>query len=174
MPTTALSARAQHLVDALWREVARFGVVGLAAFVVDVGISNWLWGTASHPGPMHDSATKAKCLSVAVATVVAYLGNRCWTYRHRQRPAVAHEFALFVLFNVVGMAIAAACLVVNDYVLELRNALARNIAGNGVGLVLGTAFRFWAYRTFVFTHDRGGDPELAADLPQAQEPSRSH
>lgn len=139
-------------VRALWRELATFGTVGLAAFVVDVGLSNWLWGTQDSPGPMHDSAIKAKCISVAVATIVAYVGNRHWTYRDRRRPVIAHEFLLFVLFNVAGMTIAAACLLVNDYVLDLRSSLARNVAGNGVGLVLGTLFRFWGYRTFVFRH----------------------
>ncbi|WP_407568281.1 GtrA family protein [Arsenicicoccus dermatophilus] len=173
--TTPLVPRLQRVVEVLWREVAKFGAVGLVAFVVDVGISNALWGTQASPGPMHDSATKAKCIAVAVATVVAYLGNRFWTYRHRRRPAMAHEFAMFLFFNVVGMAIAAACLLVNDYVLGRTDALSRNIAGNGVGLVLGTLFRFWAYRTFVFRDERPGDPEpLAPEVAgtRAEEPSK--
>ncbi|MGZ4722528.1 MAG: GtrA family protein, partial [Oryzihumus sp.] len=31
--------------------------------------------------------------------------------------------------------------------------LADNISANGVGLVLGTLFRFWAYRRFVFSEN---------------------
>ena len=34
--------------------------------------------------------------------------------------------------------------------LDLRSPLADNVSANGVGLVLGTLFRFWAYRRFVF------------------------
>jgi hypothetical protein len=48
------------------------------------------------------------------------------------------------------MAIALACLAVSHYLLDLRSPLADNISANGVGLVLGTLFRFWAYRRFVF------------------------
>ena len=31
--------------------------------------------------------------------------------------------------------------------------IADNISANGVALVLGTMFRFWAYRTYVFPHE---------------------
>jgi hypothetical protein len=34
--------------------------------------------------------------------------------------------------------------------LGLTSALADNVSANGVGLVLGTAFRFWAYRRYAF------------------------
>ncbi len=54
------------------------------------------------------------------------------------------------VYNLVGLGIAAACLFVSHYVLGLRSTLADNVAGNGVGLVLGTAFRFAAYKALVF------------------------
>ena len=49
----------------------------------------------------------------------------------------------------------------SHYVLDLRSPLADNISANGVGLVLGTLFRFWAYRRFVFAGEQlapDGDP----------------
>ena len=85
-----------------------------------------------------------------MATVFSWLGNRLWTFRHRRSEPVAHEFGLFVVFNVIGLGIALACLGFSRYVLGLESQLADNIAGNGIGLVLGTLFRFWAYRRFVF------------------------
>jgi len=51
---------------------------------------------------------------------------------------------------VIGMVIALACLAISHYALGLTSMLADNISANGVGLVLGTSFRFWSYRTFVF------------------------
>ena len=58
-----------------------------------------------------------------------------------------------MVFNVAGMVIALACLGLSHYVLDLRSPLADNISANGVGLILGTLFRFWAYRRFVFSKD---------------------
>jgi hypothetical protein len=51
----------------------------------------------------------------------------------------------------VGLAISLLCLSISHYVLGFESVLASNVAANGVGLVLGTAFRFWSYRRFVWT-----------------------
>jgi putative flippase GtrA len=80
-----------------------------------------------------------------------------------------HELALFVLFNVIGMAIAVACLWFSHYVLDLRSPLADNVSANGVGLVLGTVFRFWTYRTFVFTAELADDTVLTELEPDVSE-----
>lgn len=154
-----LIQRARSTLDVLVREAAKFGVVGLVAFVVDTTLYNYfvfgLPGGAE--GPMHDIPLRAKIAATAVAMVVAWLGNRYWTFRHRRRSAVAREFLLFVVFNVLGLAIAVACLGFSRYVLDLHSQLADNVSANGVGLVLGTLFRFWAYRTFVFRGDALAD-----------------
>lgn len=147
-----LIERLRGAIDILIREVIKFGVVGAVAFVVDLGLFNLL-RFAGGEGPLYDKPLTAKVISVAVATLVAWLGNRYWTFRHRRRAQAAHELALFVVFNVVGMLIALGCLGFSHYVLDLRSPLADNISANGVGLVLGTLFRFWAYRTFVFSNE---------------------
>jgi putative flippase GtrA len=133
--------------------VAKFGVVGGVAFVVDVTVFNALrfegdlWS-----GPLSHKPITAKVLSVCVATAVSYLGNRHWTWHDRARRHVAREVTLFGLLNGVGMLIAVACLAVSHYALGFTSALADNVSANGVGLVLGTAFRFWSYRRWVFPH----------------------
>lgn len=134
----------------LTREVAKFGVVGAVGFVVDVGIFNLL-RYAGSPGLLEHKPLTAKVISVGVATVVTYLGNRHWTWSDRERSARHREAFLFFLFNALGMGIALACLAVSHYLLGLHSPLADNISANLVGLVLGMVFRFWAYRTFVFT-----------------------
>lgn len=148
----ALVARLRLAYEALAREVAKFGTVGALAFVLDTVLYNVLvFGVPGLlEGPLAAQPLVGKVVSTSVATVFSWLGNRLWTFRHRRRAAVAHELALFLFFNAVGLAIALACLGFSRYVLDLHSQLADNIAGNGVGLVLGTLFRFWAYRTFVF------------------------
>jgi putative flippase GtrA len=136
-------------------------VVGSVGFVVDVGLFNLL-RFAGDPGLLEHKPLTAKAISVACATVVTYLGNRHWTWAHRERSARHREAMLFFLFNGLGMAIALACLAVSHYLLGLHSVLADNISANGVGLALGMLFRFWAYRTYVFT-PRGREPSPARE-----------
>ncbi len=137
-------------VRSLAQEVAKFGVVGSIGFVVDVGVFNLL-RYAGDPGLLEHKPLTAKAISVTCATIVTYLGNRHWTWADRERSARHREALLFFLFNGLGMLIALACLAVSHYFLGLHSALADNISANGVGLALGMLFRFWAYRTYVFT-----------------------
>lgn len=154
------SVRNQFTV--LFREMAKFGIVGLSALVVDIGLFNLL-RFAGGEGPLYDKPITAKAISVAVATVFAYFGNRYWTFRHRGRSHMGKEFGLFFLLNGVAMLIALACLWFSHYVLGLTSALADNISANVIGLGLGTLFRFWSYRRWVFPAipDDPADRELA-------------
>ena len=74
------------------------------------------------------------------------------------------EVAWFVLLNVVGLGFSVVCLLVSHDLLHLTSRLADNVSANGVGLLLGTVFRFWTYRLLVFREDAGpavvgaGDP----------------
>lgn len=130
-------------------ELIRFGFVGAIAYVVDTGLFNLL---RFGPLPLleHKPLT-AKVVSVAVATVVAWVGNRYWTFAERRTASRGRELALFAAINVVGMAIAVGCLAFSHYLLGLTSPLADNISANVVGLGLGTLFRYIAYRRLVFT-----------------------
>ena len=157
----SLYGRARDAMNVVVREVLKFGAVGALAFVVDIGLFNLLRFGLGDGGPLEGKPLTAKVVSASVATVVAWVGNRVWTFRHRRRARAAHELGLFVLFNVAGMLIALGCLAFSHYGLDLRSAQADNISANGVGLVLGTLFRFWAYRTFVFRQELADDEVLA-------------
>ena len=108
---------------------------------------------------MYDKPLTAKVISVAVATTFSYFGNRYWTFRHRGRTSFAREYLLFFVLNGVGLAIAVSCLWLTHYGLHLTSPLADNISANVIGLGLGTLFRFWSYRRWVFPDD----PTLADD-----------
>jgi putative flippase GtrA len=128
------------------------------AFVIDLGGYNLLvfgphllgmFDEQSTVGVLHDKPLTARVISATMATLVAWLGNRLWTFRHRGNRQASQELALFVFFNVVAMVIAVVCLGTSRYVLGLHTQLADNIT-NIFGIGLGTLFRFWSYRKFVF------------------------
>ena len=150
---TALRTR----LSALAQEVGKFGAVGAVAYVVDVGLFNLL-RFAVELGPL-----TSKTLSTLVAVTVAYAGNRYWTWRDRRRHGVRREYLMFALVNGGGLAIQLTCLGFSVYVLGLDGQLAENIAGNVVGVALGTLFRFWAYRTWVFPQLPPGEVDVALE-----------
>lgn len=151
--------RARAAVHVVVRELLKFGIVGAAAYVVDVGLFNAL--RYAGPAVLEDRPLTAKLVSASVATVVAWLGNRYWTFRRRRGPSVPRELVLFVVMNLGGVGIALACLGFSHYVLGLTSPVADNVSANVVGLVLGTAFRFLAYRHLVFTGDLREAPQPA-------------
>jgi putative flippase GtrA len=152
---TTLYRQVEHLVH----EVAKFGLVGLLGMVVDLPIYNWLVFdnplviADSGEGMLHHKPLTAKFISVTAATIATYLGNRHWTWRHRERTGLHREYVLFFALNGIGLLIAAGCLGFSRYVLDQHSWLADNISANVIGLGLGTLFRFWSYRRFVFREE---------------------
>jgi putative flippase GtrA len=159
-PAPGLIQRLYSPIRALVHEVAKFGIIGALAFVIDIGLFNLLLYGG---GPLDDKPLSAKAVSVAVATTFAYFGNRYWTFRHRGRTNMGREYLLFFLFNGIAMLISLTCLWISHYLLGLDSPLADNISANVIGLILGTLFRFVAYRTWVFpaVPDDAADRELA-------------
>ena len=135
-------------VRALVRRLVVFGAIGSVCFVIDVGLFNVLNASLLQGKPL-----TAKIVAALIATAVAWVSNRWLTFRSsrsRTRSETVREAILFALVNIVGIAIATLCLFVSHYVLGFRSVLADNISGNGVGLVLGTVFRYVAYDLAVF------------------------
>ncbi len=138
----------------LVRQLATFGVVGAGAYVIDVSTFNVLQHVGSDP-ILEGRPLVAKVVSSGVATVFSWVGNRYWTFRHQRRQEKSREFLLYLVMCTIGLCIALGILGFSHYVLAFTSPLADNIAANVVGLVAGTAFRFYAYRTFVFTSPEG-------------------
>ncbi|GAA1989067.1 GtrA family protein [Isoptericola halotolerans] len=149
--TPAARGWAGRLVSGLWGrrgELLRFGSVGAVAFVVDLAVFNLMLH-----GPVDVLAHKpitVRVIAAAVATLVAWVGNRYWTFAARRTRRRTRELLEFAAVNVGGLAISAGCLAVSRYVLGLDSPLADNVAANGIGLVLSTVFRYVMYRTVVF------------------------
>jgi putative flippase GtrA len=164
MPSAAVARlvdRARHLGP----EATKFAIVGLTGVALQVVVFNLLrYAGPAYVGVLEHKPITAQVIAIGAATVVTYLGNRHWTYRHQEKGRVSRELPIFVTLNAIAIAIGALCLAVSHYVLDLTSPLADNLSGNVIGLGLGTLFRFWSYRRFVFT----GQPAttVAESLPQ--------
>jgi putative flippase GtrA len=151
-------------VRALFAELAKFGTVGALSLLVDLAVFNAVLLVLDKP-------LTAKVISTVFSATNAFVLNRAWSFRHRQRTNVRREYGMFFVLNVVGLSISLLCLATSHYVLGFESRFADNVAANGVGLVLGTAFRFWSYRRFVWAAPSGveeaaydGDPAARAVL----------
>jgi putative flippase GtrA len=133
----------------LGKEASGFAAVGALGLLVDVGGYNALVHVGGD-GLLDQQPLVAKTLSLVAGTTVAYFGNRFWTYRDRPRGGYAREYTLYLALSGVALGIALACLAFSRYVLGLTSPMADNVAANGVGLALGSLFRFLSYRRFVF------------------------
>ena len=127
----------------LIHEAAKFGVVGLAGFIVSLGGADVLHfdlGVGKY---------KAVVAATIAATVVTFLGNRYWAFRHRERTGMGRETVLFFVFNAIGLLIQLACVAIVADGIGLQGKLWYNLA-NLTGIGLGTLFRFWSYRKWVW------------------------
>ncbi|KQS99762.1 GtrA family protein [Cellulomonas sp. Leaf395] len=146
-PPVAPAVRAAALRARAY-EIARFLSVGGIAFVVDLGLFNLLrFGPGEVLG--HKPIT-AKVISVVAATLVAWLGNRHWTFSRRRTDRRAHELAVFAGINVVCALIPVLTLAFSHYTLGLTTALADNVA-TVIGIGIGTVLRYLGYKRWVFT-----------------------
>ncbi|GAB3988155.1 GtrA family protein [Nocardioides marmoraquaticus] len=140
------------------RLVSRFGTIGALAFVVDVGVFNLLRQLVEL-GPL-----TSKTVAVVLATSVAFVGNRSWTFGDRGAGRrLRTAYVLFFAANGVALLISLACLGLSTYVLGLDSVVAENVSSNVVGLGLGTLFRFWAYARWVFPPTTD-EPASAAEV----------
>ena len=124
-------------------ELVKFGIVGGLGTIIDLGGAAVLH-SAFHVGPL-----ASKALSITAAMIFTYLGSRFWTFKHRDNQPVHREAVLFVALNVVGLILAELVIAGTTYGLGLKGQLAYN-AASFIGTGLGTVFRWYAYRKWVF------------------------
>ncbi|MDG4767855.1 GtrA family protein [Solwaraspora sp. WMMD406] len=167
--------RLLRLVPDRWqrlvREVLKFGTVGGINTVINFAVFNALALTI-----LSDGQLKATVIAAVVATTSSYFMNRHWTYRDRPKSAIRREYVLFFLFNATGLMIEVGVLALAKYGFGITGLLALNIVKT-IGLVLGTVFRFWAYRTFVFRpapRPTAATPTEAATPAEAATPTEAN
>jgi putative flippase GtrA len=152
--------RFQHVVH----ELGKFGAVGGIAYVVQLGVFN-LTGVVVPHKPVVASITAG-----LISTLVAYVGNRYWTYRDRDSIGRGRELAMFLLVNGIAISFGVICVAISHYVLGFHGKVADNVANNFVGVALGTMFRLWTYRTFIFPKVNQDQPVVPMTVPPAAVP----
>ncbi|BFO22146.1 GtrA family protein [Streptomyces sp. KM77-8] len=125
------------------REVARFGAVGGAGTLVNLGVFNLVRHWTDLP------VVRASVIATMVAIVFNYIGFRYFAYRDRDRSGRTREMTLFVLFSAVGLVIENGVLYAATYGFGWDTPLQSNIF-KFAGIGVATLFRFWSYRTWVF------------------------
>lgn len=149
--------------DGFLRKSGAFLVVGGVAFVVDALTYNLLVFGLAGRGPLYDLPVVAKITAIVVATVVTYVGNRYWTFGTRTIERRASRYVIFILLNIIAMAIQVGCLAFSRHVLGLEGVVADNVAGTIVGQALATIFRFITYDRWVFPNDKTTAHRVAAE-----------
>jgi putative flippase GtrA len=147
-------------------ELIKFAIVGASTFVIDSAIFFTLKLTILEPKPV-----TAKIIAGIVAVIASYILNREWSFRDRGGRERHHEALLFFGVSGVGVLIAMAPLYFSSYVLGLRvpevsltmENIADFISAYIFGNLLQMAFRFWAFRRWVFPDEFGRNPDKAIE-----------
>ena len=120
----------------------RFGVVGVAGFLVDAGVLTamiWL-GLGPYAG---------RVMSYLVAASTTFAFNRAWTFRSASREApVASQWGRFLLLNLIGFAAnygTYAALVAGTAIVA-----AHPVIGVAAGSLAGMFINFGLSRRYVF------------------------
>jgi putative flippase GtrA len=137
-----LYERFRHLIH----EGAKFLVIGAIGTVVTFGAANALQSVGRY---------KAVTIATILATCVTYLGNRYWTFRHRQSNGTTRDSIAFFVLNGIGLLIYYGCIGLTDLAGLGSSKIWYNVA-LVIGTGLGTMFRFWSYRKWVWTSKSGG------------------
>jgi putative flippase GtrA len=160
-------------------ELIKFAIVGATTFVIDSAIFYTLKLTILEPKPV-----TAKVIAGIIAVIASYVLNREWSFRDRGGRERHHEALLFFAFSGVGVVLSMAPLWVSSYMLDLRvpavslttENIADFISAYVIGNLLQMAFRFWAFRRWVFPDESarsvesltaGGIAEVFEDVEES-------
>jgi putative flippase GtrA len=164
---TKMYGRFRHLIH----EGGKFLVVGGVGTVVTFGVANGLHSIGHY---------KAITVATIVATVVTYLGNRYWTFKHREGQGTTRDTVMFFILNGVGLLIYYACigLVEVSGLDPSGGKTSKDLFWYNVALVvgtgLGTLFRFWSYRKWVWTMPGTSGGPAASTFGELAEPHPHH
>lgn len=147
-------------------ELIKFAIVGATTFVIDSAIFYTLKLTVLEPKPV-----TAKVIAGIVAVIASYILNREWSFRDRGGRERHHEALLFFGVSGVGVVLAMVPLWLSRYALHLQvpnvSLAVENIAdflsAYLIGNLLQMAFRFWAFRRWVFPDEIGREPDIALE-----------
>lgn len=145
-------------IPARIRELAAFGTVGAAAFVLHLAVFNVLVGAGV--GPLTSNGCALVC-----ATVLAFVGNRQLVFSGRNGGGIRREACIFFVINMATFALGEVVLSAAYLVDGEHNPLVVNTL-NIAGIVLGTIARYVGYRRWVFRPGAGAPQPVALESRQ--------
>ena len=127
---------------------SRFLIVGAVSTLIEIGVFNLLVYA------MGVDVVWAKIIASLVALVNAYIGNREWTFKHRDRRGRVNELVLFVLVNAACTGLGALLLwlgvqMVSTVLDQPAGPIAVNVV-NLTSIVIVVLVRFALYHGVVF------------------------
>ncbi|WP_291377588.1 GtrA family protein [Demequina sp.] len=149
--------------------LARFGAVGVAGIVVNLGVFN-----ALRLGPLgpdvtvagnEDRVVTAKVIATIASIVFAWIAHRGWTFKGQRRHRAAKELMLFGAVNAVAIAVEASLVALTHHGFGWTSLLADN-ASSLVGIGLGTVIRYFGFTMLVFA---GGATDDAGSTDDADD-----
>jgi putative flippase GtrA len=142
-PADGIAARLRGSWRILLKELTAFGLVGAVGFIIDISLFNLFFD---------EGQIVAKCISTTAATVVTYFGNRYFSFSHRARSGIGRETSVFFGINIVTLLFSLSVIAIFEYPLEFKHHLLVMNMVNLATIAMGTVFRFWSYKRFVFLH----------------------
>ena len=162
--------RVREILPPKHRELAKFIVVGGSSWIVDTGLFTLLSHTVLDGKPV-----TSKVISVLVATIFSYILNREWSFSGRGGRERHHEAMAFFLVSAIGLGLNLAPLAISRYLLEFNPdhysrftvTITDFVSANLIGTLIAMAFRYWAFRRYVFPDEltpAGDEQPGQADL----------
>lgn len=155
----------------LLKELSAFGIVGALNFILDIAIFQFL---IAYVGA---DPLLSKVISTVTTTTTAYFMHRHWSFSHRARTGIGREYGLFFVLNGITLLMSLLIIGLVRYPLGRTDTLALQLA-NITSIGIGTIFRFWSYKRWVFPPEMRPDVEsfvaegsLAAEESLAAETS---
>ncbi len=134
--------------------LARFGVVGVAGIVVNLGVFNALrlgpFGPDVSVAGNDDRVVTAKVIATVVSIMFAWVAHRGWTFKGQRRHRAAKELLLFGAVNAVAIVAEAGLVALTHHGLGWTSVLADN-ASSLVGIGMGTIIRYFGFTMLVFS-----------------------
>lgn len=100
-------------------QLAKFGVVGVVATVIDFGVMNVL-----HYG-MHLDILIANTVGFIISLIFNYLASMKFVFEHREGMSRRREFAIFVVLSIIGLLLNDGIVVALNKGLALEANLAK-------------------------------------------------
>lgn len=87
----------EHRMKTLLAQLAKFGVVGVVATVIDFGVMNLLHYA------LHLDILIANTAGFTISLIFNYVASMKFVFEHRDDMSRKREFAIFVVLSIIGL-----------------------------------------------------------------------